>query len=126
MSAVLRTPEPDCVQTRPGLSPWAGLSLLLLVALTINAAAGVLHPALAELGNDSASQRLAVRLWTQSVSRSVQRLTKKQDERPALVASRQTKTVVYRAALAARVSTHAAPRIDPPRESLIALPPPAC
>jgi len=102
------------------------LSLLLLMALTINAAAGVLHPAIAELGNDSASQRLAVRLWTQSMSRSVLRLTKKQEERPALVAPTKAKTVLHRAALAARVSTHDAPRVSPPRESLIALPPPVC
>jgi len=116
----------DCGRTRPGFTPWAGLSLLLLFALTINAAAGVLHPAVGEFGHDAASQRLAVRLWTQSISRSVQRLARKQDERPALIDQSQRRIAVLRAALTPRVTAVTAPQPRSLRESLLALPPPVC
>lgn len=119
------TPDgPECSRTRSGLVPWSGLSLLLLVALTINAAAGVLHPAISELGHDAASQRLAVRLWSQSVTRSVQRFIRKQDERPAAHAVETVRVAMRRLTLTPRTAHAAAPVLSPLREAMLALPPP--
>jgi ribosomal 50S subunit-associated protein YjgA (DUF615 family) len=97
---------------------------LLLVALTINAAAGVLHPAVIELGHDAASQRLAVRLWSQSVTRSVQRLIRKQDERPAIHSVETVRVAMQRLTLTARTPTSVLHAVEPLREAILALPPP--